>query len=112
MKTVITYIAFDGTRFSTQEKCIEYEADYINIMVEANECFEFYDGNMKLSTFLDTKKMKDKLIRAYNRCFHILVKKEPSDKLKKFLKDNIFIIPIQKGFWHYSFDENKWISTD
>ena len=111
MKIITTYVAFDDEEFSTMEACQAYENFHMGLMIEAENCFSFFDAGMhqiSLDYSYNIEEMLDTFIRAYNECFYIIIKKKPSNNLKRFIESEGFIFPIQEGFWHYNSTTSKW----
>jgi len=112
MKIITTYVAFDDEEFSTMEACQAYENFHVGLMIEAEDCFSFFDVGMRqisLDYSHNIEEMLDVFVRAYDECSYIIVKKEPSDNLKRFIKDYEGLIPpVQEGFWHYNSTTSEW----
>ena len=112
MKIITTYVAFDDEEFSTMEACQAYENFHMGLMIEAEDCFSFFDAGMhqiSLNYSHNVEEMLDAFVRAYDECYYIIVKKKPSDNLERFIKDYEGLMPpVQEGFWRYNYATSKW----
>lgn len=113
MKIVTTYVAFDDEEFSQMEDCLAYEQHYMDLMVEADECYAMYDKGMNLLPFMyahNIEEALDEFCRQYNKCDYMIIKKAPSTDAVIFIRDYFgFEMPPRAcGLWHYNFREGKW----
>lgn len=113
MKVVTTYIAFDDTEFNIVEECMAYENHYIDLMIEAEECYSFCDKNMNKTGFAywychNIEEVLEDFSRAYDDCEYIRVIRKPSNALIGFIRHYFgYVMPEEEGLWEFDF--NKWV---
>lgn len=112
MKIVTTYVAFDEEEFSTMEECIAHENFYMDLIIEAEECYSFYDRDMNKNVFAychNIEEMLNEFSYAYNACEYVMVSKEPSAPLINFIwRYYGYDMPVSEGTWRYNYKNNKW----
>lgn len=112
MKIVTTYVAFDDEEFSTMEDCQRYENFHIDLMIEAEECYSFYDRDMNriaLAYCHNIEEMLSEFCYAYDYCEYIVVNKEPSAQLINFMRHYFgYELPMEEGTYRYDWRSGKW----
>ena len=112
MKIVTTYVAFDDEEFSTMEDCQRYENFHIDLMIEAEECYSFYDKDMNRMVFAychNIEEMLNEFCHAYDNCEYIVVNKEPSAPLINFMWHYFGDeLPMEEGTWRYVLGSGEW----
>ena len=108
MKIVTTYVAFDDEEFSNVEDCQRYENFHIDLIIEAEECYSFYDRDMNRIVFAychNIEEMLNEFCYAYDYCEYIVVNKEPSAPLINFMRHYFgYELPMEKGTWRWNND--------
>lgn len=106
MKIVTTYIAFDDTEFNTEEECLAYEQHDMDLCIEIDECYEFFDKDMNSLPLMYSHNIEefcDEFDRAYNDCDYMRVNRIPSDEAATLLWNFFgFDMPEKIGLWRYT----------
>ena len=98
MRIVSTYIADDGTRFTTEEECLEYEKK--ELPFTSLKDVLLFDGEgveiKKKNFFVDMEQF-----------LYIYIGSEDSLKIiKEINEDYGYSLPPMAGFWKFEYDEN------
>ena len=113
MRKIITYVAWDGEKFDTEEECRRYEKSDIDAMRELIACYEFDTGITQLSVMIyedDIEKTIEEFDDAYGKCTYVNIKKIPSKKSLDFMDDvfGMSLLPKEVGRYWYDFNMSKW----
>ena len=98
MRIVTTYIANDGTRFTTEEDCLEYEKKELPFLSLKDVLLFNGEGEeiKKTSFFADMEQF-----------IYIYIGSEDSLKIIKEINEEYgYTLPPQKGFWKFDYDED------
>ena len=116
MREVITYIAYDGTKFTSKKACERYEAPVSKLIDEAQKVYTFYDETMKpiiFKDYPDIERFLDWVNGIIDTCAYIYVNQLPTKELNDFFNQTIdYYLPTDTtGLHRYDLDEDKWVST-
>ena len=114
MKEITTYVAYDGTEFTSKEACERYEKPIEELIYEATKAYDFYDRTLKPLWFKDYPKIErflDWLNELVDTCKYIYVNQLPSEELKTFLNSKYaYHLPTKEiGLHHYDVNKNEWV---
>lgn len=115
MRIVSVYYAFDDTEFYTEEECLEYEAEWKNVLHEMRECYDFFDRDMNMLVCVsdELEDLIEWFEESYDKSTYISVKAIPSEKtLHKIDYYFGFEFPTEIGLNRYDWNQNDWRRVD
>lgn len=99
MKTVTTYIADDGTKFTTEEECLEYEEKELLPFLLLKDVLLFNNEGKEIK--------KTNFAVDMEQFLYIYIGSKDSLKTMREINEEYgYILPPKEGFWKFDYNEN------